>query len=49
MGELPMDTIIGRVRKDGSKTFTAQIVIEKRGVVAHREAKTFDRKQATNA
>jgi hypothetical protein len=44
-----MDTIIGRTRKDGSKAFTAQIVIKKRGVVAHREAQTFDRKQAANA
>lgn len=44
-----MGTIIGRTRKDGSKAFTAQIVIKKGGVVAHREAQTFDRKQAANA
>jgi len=28
-----MGTIIGRSRKDGSKAFTAQIVIKKDGVV----------------
>jgi integrase len=44
-----MGTIIGRTRKDGSKAFTAQIVIKNGGVVAHREALTFDRKQAANA
>jgi hypothetical protein len=43
-----MGTIIGRSRKDGSKAFTAQIVIKKDGVV-HREAQTFDRKPAANA
>jgi hypothetical protein len=44
-----MGTIIGRTRKDGSKAFTAQIVIKHGGVIAHREAQTFDRKQAANA
>jgi hypothetical protein len=44
-----MGTIIGRTRKDGSKAFTAQIVIKKGGVIVHREAQTFDRKQAANA
>ena len=44
-----MGTIIGRTRKDGSKAFTAQIVIKKNGAVVHREAQTFDRKQAANA
>ena len=44
-----MGTIIGRTRKDGSKAFTAQIVIKKAGVIVHREAETFDRKQAANA
>ena len=44
-----MGTIIGRTRKDGSKAFTAQIVIKKGGVILHREAETFDRKQAANA
>jgi integrase len=44
-----MGTIIGRTRKDGSKAFTAQIVIKKNGKIVHREAETFDRKQAANA
>jgi integrase len=44
-----MGTIIGRTRKDGSKAFTAQIVIKRGGVIAHRQAETFDRKQAANA
>ena len=44
-----MGTIIGRTRKDGSKAFTAQIVIKKGGAIVHREAQTFDRKQAANA
>ncbi len=44
-----MGTVIGRTRKDGSKAFTAQIVIKKGGVIVHREAETFDRKQAANA
>jgi hypothetical protein len=44
-----MGTIIGRTRKDGSKTFIAQIVIKKGGATVHREAETFDRKQAANA
>jgi Phage integrase family len=44
-----MGTIIERSRKDGSKAFTAQIVIKKDGVIVHREADTFDRKQAANA
>lgn len=44
-----MGTIIGRTRKDGSKAFTAQIVIKKDGKIVHREAETFDRKQAANA
>ena len=44
-----MGTIIGRTRKDGSKAFTAQIVVKKGGLIVHREAETFDRKQAANA
>ena len=36
-------------RKDGSKAFAAQIVIKKGGRIVHREAETFDRKQAANA
>jgi integrase len=44
-----MGSIIERPRKDGSKAFTAQIVIKKGGKIVHREAETFDRKQAANA
>ena len=44
-----MGSIIERTRSDGSKAFTAQIVIKKGGVIVHREAQTFDRKQAANA
>ena len=44
-----MGTIIGRTRKDGSKAFTAQIVIKKGGAIVHRESQSFDRKQAANA
>jgi integrase len=44
-----MGTIIGRTRKDGSKSFVAQIVIKKAGAIIHREAQTFDRKPAANA
>ncbi len=44
-----MGSIIERPRKDGSKAFTAQIVIKKAGKIVHREAETFDRKQAANA
>jgi hypothetical protein len=44
-----MGSIIERTRKDGSKGFTAQIVVKKGGAIVHREAQTFDRKQAANA
>ena len=44
-----MGSIIERSRQDGSKGFTAQIVIKKGGTIVHREAQTFDRKQAANA
>jgi hypothetical protein len=44
-----MGTIVARTRKDGSKAFTAQIVIKRGGAIVHREAETFDRKQAANA
>ncbi len=44
-----MGSIIERIRKDGSKAFTAQIVVKKDGKIAHREAQTFDRKPAANA
>lgn len=44
-----MGTIIERTRKDGSRAFTAQIVIKKAGAIVHRESQSFDRKQAANA
>src|ERR1700752_5287110 len=44
-----MGTIIERSRKDGSKAFTAQIVIKNDGFLPRREAPTFDRKPAANA
>jgi integrase len=44
-----MGTISARTRKDGSKAFLAQITIKKGGAVVHRDAETFDRKQAANA
>src|ERR1700722_1873381 len=44
-----MGTTRTRTRKDGSKAFLAQITIKKGGLIVHREADTFDRKQAANA
>lgn len=44
-----MGSIIGRTRKDGSKGYTAQITLKKGGATIHREAQTFDRRQAANA
>jgi hypothetical protein len=44
-----MGTIITRKRKDETEGHTAQIVIKKGGVIVHREAQTFDRKQAASA
>jgi hypothetical protein len=44
-----MGTIVGRTRKDGSKAFTAQIVIKKGGAIVRRESQSFDRRQAANA
>lgn len=44
-----MGTIVARKRKDGSTGYTAQIVRKQKGVIVHREAKTFDRKQAAQA
>jgi integrase len=44
-----MGTITVRTRKDDSKAYTAQIVIKQNGVTVHREAQTFDRKQAADA
>jgi integrase len=44
-----MGHIVARKRRDGSTGYTAQIVLKKDGKVAHREAKTFDRRVAANA
>jgi hypothetical protein len=44
-----MGTISERTRKDGSRAYMAQIVIKKDGKIVHREAETFDRRQAANA
>src|SRR5215470_2952398 len=44
-----MGHIVARKRGDGSTGYTVQIVIKKDGKVAHREAQTFDRRQAANS
>lgn len=44
-----MGTIVARKRKDGSTGYTGQILIKRKGVIVHREAQTFDRRQAANA
>ena len=44
-----MGTVISRKRKDGSIAYCAQIVIKRAGSIAHRESRTFDRKQAASA
>jgi integrase len=44
-----MGTIVERKRKDGSTAHTAQIVIKQKGVIVHREAQTFERRQAAYA
>jgi hypothetical protein len=44
-----MGTVVERERKDGTMSFAAQIAIKKDGRAVHREAKTFDRRQATFA
>jgi len=44
-----MGTILARRRKDGSTGYTAQILMKRKGVIVHREAQTFDRKQAAKA
>jgi hypothetical protein len=38
-----MGTIVGRTRKDGSKAFTAQIVIKKGGVIREKQGLTQER------
>jgi hypothetical protein len=44
-----MGHVVARKRRDGSTGYTAQIVLKKDGKVTHREAQTFDRRQAANA
>jgi integrase len=44
-----MGTLIPRKRKDGSTGYTALITLKRDGKITHREAKTFDRRQAANA
>jgi hypothetical protein len=44
-----MGTITARKRKDGTVGYLAQIVIKRKSKVVHREALTFDRRQAANA
>lgn len=44
-----MGTINARKRKDGTTGYTAQILKKQKGKIVHREAKTFDRKQAAEA
>lgn len=44
-----MGTIAERRRKDGSKSYTAQIRIKRDGKLVHTEAQTFDRKPAASA
>jgi integrase len=44
-----MGTIVARKRQDGSTGYTAQILRKKSGKIIHREAQTFDRKQAASA
>jgi len=44
-----MGTIIARKRADNTTGYTAQILIKRKGAIVHREAKTFDRKQAARA
>lgn len=46
---IPMGTIRERPRKDGSTGYTAQIIIKRKGKPTHREAETFDRRQAASA
>lgn len=44
-----MGTIVKRTRKDGTHAYLAQIAIQKNGVVALRESRTFDRRPAAAA
>jgi hypothetical protein len=42
-----MGTIVERKRRNGQKTYTAQIRIMREGVTVHSEAQTFERGAAT--
>ena len=44
-----MGTIVARKRKNGSIGYNAQLVIKRGGATLHREARTFDRRQAASA
>ncbi len=44
-----MGTIVARKRKDGTTAHLAQLLIKRDGAVVHREARTFDRRQAAYA
>ena len=44
-----MGTINTRKRKDGSPSYTAQLVRKQKGVIVWREAKTFDKKREAEA
>ncbi|MER8388332.1 site-specific integrase [Mesorhizobium sp. M1380] len=44
-----MGTIIARKRKNGSTGYHAQLIIKRSGEIAHRETRTFDRRQAAAA
>lgn len=46
---IPMGTIIERHRKDGTPTYTAQIILKRKGHPTYREAKTFTRRGAAVA
>jgi len=44
-----MGTVSERTRKNGSKSYTAQIRLKQKGEVVHTEAQTFDRRPAAKA
>lgn len=44
-----MGTLIPRKRKVGTTGYTALNTLKKCGKIAHREAKTFDRRRAAHA
>lgn len=46
MGTRRVGSIIVRKRGDGTVGYSAQILIKRKGVIIHREGKTFDRKAA---